>query len=477
MHYNLLVIGSGSAGMATARRAAHHSKNLKSELKIAVVERDICNLLGGTCVSRGCVPKKVMWSAANIADILHHVAPHYGFSYAGVAFDFSKLVKGREVYTARLRGIYEKNLKDSGIDLISGFAKFTGPHNIVVSSTDGPEVTADKHISADHIVLACGSKAVIPESIKGAREHCIDSDGFFRLEHMPESAVVLGGGYIGVELAGVLNSLGCKTTLCMRGDKPLRNFDSMLSEELALQMTQQGIEIVSGFGAEEVSIDSTSGIKTVHGADGRTCSGQVILAATGRDSSEYLSKMNIPEGMCDERMKQVIVDEYQNTRIKGIYAIGDVIGKAELTPVAIAAGRRLADRLFGGMSEAKISYGNIPSVVFSHPPLGTVGLTEKEAWERYDNVRVYTSGFTNSLYGVLPVDGPSKPKTRMKLICVGTDQRIVGLHVIGEGADEMLQGFSVAVIMGATKSDFDKCIALHPTAAEEFVTMAPWGLP
>lgn len=477
MHYNLLVIGSGSGGMATARRAAYHSKLLQLGLKIAVVERDIGNLLGGTCVSRGCVPKKVMWTAATMADTMHHVAPHYGFASSGVKLDFNKLVKGREIYTARLRGIYEKNLKDSGIDLIPGFARFGDARHVVVSSVDSTGATNDTHYSADHIVIACGSKAMIPNSIHGAQEHCIDSDGFFRLDQLPESAIVLGGGYIAVELAGVLNSLGCKTTLCMRGDKPLRNFDSMVSEELVVQMKMHGIEVLPSFIPDSVTSDPSTNMKNVHTADGRSVSAQIVLAATGRDSNEYLTKMNVPSEVCDKSVKHIIVDEYQNTPIKGIYAVGDVIGKAELTPVAIAAGRRLADRLFGGIPNAKISYENIPSVVFSHPPIGTVGLTEKEAREQHDNIRIYTSGFTNSLYGVLPVDGPPKPKTRMKLICAGPEERIVGLHVIGEGADEMLQGFSVAIIMGATKADFDRCIALHPTAAEEFVTMAPWGLP
>jgi glutathione reductase (NADPH) len=467
MHYNLLVIGSGSGGMATARRAAYHSKLKNLGLRIGVIERDIGNLLGGTCVSRGCVPKKVMWTAATIADTMNHVAGHYGFASTTGNLDFSKLVKGREVYTARLRGIYEKNLKDSGIDLISGFARFDGPNALMVSDT---------RYSADHIVIACGGKAVIPNSIAGASEHCIDSDGFFALQQLPNSVIVVGGGYIGVELAGVLNSLGSKTTICLRADKPLRNFDSMVSDELVVQMTQSGIELLTHFSPESVTMDTTSGLRTIHAADGRAHSAEVILMATGRDSREYLEKMNVPEDICQERKKAVIVDEFQNTPVKGVYAIGDVIGKAELTPVAIAAGRRLADRLFGGVPDAKISYENIPTVVFSHPPIGTVGLTEEAARKKHEIIKVYTSSFTNSLYGVLPVDGPPKPKTRMKLICAGEDERVIGLHVIGDGADEMLQGFGVAMIMGATKADFDNCIALHPTAAEEFVTMAPWGL-
>ena len=477
MHYNLLVIGSGSGGMATARRAAYHAKNLGRTLKIGVIERDVSNLMGGTCVSRGCVPKKVMWSAATLADSFNHVAGHYGFKFEGTQprLDFAQLVKNREVYTARLRKIYEKNLNDSGVDLIRGFARFTdtSAREIEVVKDDG---NTTKY-SAEHLVIACGGKSQFPESFEDAEEHCIDSDGFFRLTELPNSVTVIGAGYIAVELAGVLNSLGSKTTLCVRGDRPLRAFDSMLSEELMLQMRQSGVEIVTSFTPKKVYGEGD--MKVVESTDSNNrVQSHVVVVATGRSSRYYLDSMQVPDFMCSENRDHILVDEFQNTKIDGVYAVGDVIGKAELTPVAIAAGRRLADRLFGGMTDARISYENIPTVVFSHPPIGTIGLTETQARAKYEGstVRVYNSSFVNSLYGILPVDGPPKPRTRMKLICVGEEERIVGLHVIGDGSDEMLQGFSVAVKMNATKADFDNCIAIHPTAAEEFVTLAPWGL-
>jgi glutathione reductase (NADPH) len=471
-HYNLLVIGSGSGGLATARRAAYHAKQSGNNLRIGVVERDVSKMTGGTCVNVGCVPKKVMWSAATISDTINHLSGHYGFSFPSKPnFDFSQLVTAREVYIERLRGIYKNNLKDAGIDLIPGFAKFSKkPKTLSVENSQGEST----ELTADHIVVACGSRPTVPSSIQGT-EHCIDSDGFFSLKKQPKSAVVIGSGYIAVELAGVLNSLGTKTSLCVRHGKPLRSFDSMLGDELAVQMKQNGIDIQTEFVPVNVTVDS-EGNKRVHSQDGRSVDAEVVLLAVGRSSREYLDRMNAPPEILTKDGSHITVDEYQNTSIDGVHALGDVIGKSELTPVAIAAGRRLADRLFGGMKDARISYENIPTVVFSHPPIGTIGMSEDAARAQFGKVRVYNSGFVNSLYGILPVSGPPKPKTRMKLVCVGDDERIVGLHVIGDGADEMLQGFGVAVKMHARKEDFDNCMAIHPTAAEEFVTLAPWGL-
>jgi glutathione reductase (NADPH) len=470
-HYNLLVVGSGSGGMATARRAAYHSKLVGGSLKIGVIEKDIEKMVGGTCVNVGCVPKKVMWSAATIADTMNHLSNHYGFTVQS-QFDFSKLVHNREVYIERLRGIYKNNLRDSGIDLIPGFASIDDIKarrlNVFNDGTGMSQVTAD------HVVVACGSKPMAPDTLSGI-DHCIDSDGFFALKSLPKSAIVIGAGYIAVELAGVLNSLGTKTTLCVRRDKPLRSFDEMLSDELVVQMKQSGVDIQTSFIPKSVTIGNGNA-RIVLSADGRSIEAEQVILAIGRSSKQFLDKMNIPQDMRSSDSHHIDVDEFQNTKYPGVYALGDVVGKAELTPVAIAAGRRLSDRLFGGIKDAKIFYEEVPTVVFSHPPIGTIGLTEVEAREKYDKVRVYTSGFVNSLYGILPITGPPKPKTRMKLICEGSDERIVGLHVIGDGADEMLQGFGVAIRMGAKKSDLDNCIAIHPTAAEEFVTMAPWGL-
>lgn len=459
-----------------ARRAAYHAKNLGKSIKIAIVERDVEKMCGGTCVNVGCVPKKVMWSAASVADTINHLSGHYGFNITGgerLQLDFEKLVKGREIYIDRLRSIYQKNLRDSDIELIPGFASFPSDietsKQIIISTESGPS----KQLSADHIVVACGSTSLIPSTLEGA-QHCIDSNGFFGLTHLPESVIVIGAGYIAVELAGVLNSLGSRTTLCVRREKPLSSFDSMISDELVVQMKLNGVRIESGFVPKLVELSDDT--RTVTSKDGRAVSAKCVLLAIGRSSKEYLKRMNVPSTILSDDGHHLAVDEFQNTKIPGIYALGDVVGKAPLTPVAIAAGRRLSDRLFANMNDAKISYENIPTVVFSHPPIGTVGLTEQQAREKYSLVNVYTSSFVNSLYGILPIDGPPKPKSRMKLVCEGENERIVGIHVIGDGSDEMLQGFAVSLQMRATKSDFDNCVAIHPTAAEEFVTMAPWGL-
>ena len=459
-----------------ARRAAYHAKNLGKSIKIAIVERDVEKMCGGTCVNVGCVPKKVMWSAASVADTINHLSGHYGFNLTGgerLQLDFEKLVKGREIYIDRLRSIYQKNLRDSDIELIPGFASFPSDietsKQVIISTESGPS----KQLSADHIVVACGSTSLIPSTLEGA-QHCIDSNGFFGLTQLPESVIVIGAGYIAVELAGVLDSLGSRTTLCVRREKPLSSFDSMISDELVVQMKLNGVRVESGFVPKLVELSDDT--RTVTSEDGRTVSAKCVLLAIGRSSKEYLKRMNVPSTILSDDGHHLEVDEFQNTKIPGIYALGDVLGKAPLTPVAIAAGRRLSDRLFANMNDAKISYENIPTVVFSHPPIGTVGLTEQQAREKYSLVKVYTSSFVNSLYGILPIDGPPKPKSRMKLVCEGENERIVGIHVIGDGSDEMLQGFAVALQMRATKSDFDNCVAIHPTAAEEFVTMAPWGL-
>ena len=475
-HYNLLVIGSGSGGMAMARRAAYHAKQRGTGLKIGVIERDVAKMTGGTCVNVGCVPKKVMWSAATIADTINHISGHYGFSFESQPkFDFGQLVKGREIYIERLRGIYKNNLRDSGIDLIPGFAQFhngyeSGPKKLVVVDE---KAGLSQEFTADHVVVACGSRPLIPDNIEGV-EHCIDSDGFFALTELPKSVAVIGAGYIAVELAGVQNSLGSRTVLCVRGEKPLRSFDSMISDELIIQMQQNGVTLERGFVPHRVTLAGSK--RVVYSTDGRSVEADEVILAIGRSSKEYLAKMKIPHELLSDDRHHIVVDEFQNTKLNGVYAVGDVIGKAELTPVAIAAGRRLSDRLFAGMDDAKIKYENIPTVVFSHPPIGTIGLTEEAARQKFEKVRVYSSGFVNSLYGILPINGPPKPKSRMKLVCAGDEERVVGLHVIGDGADEMLQGFGVAVQMNATKADFDNCVAIHPTAAEEFVTMAPWGL-
>ncbi|KAG2907552.1 Glutathione reductase [Phytophthora cactorum] len=445
--YDYLVIGAGSGGMASARRAASYPGT-----RVAVVEHA---RLGGTCVNVGCVPKKLMFIAADMSYKLHHDFLHYGFEDEATGdhlgkrthFDWPKLKARRDAYILRLNGIYERNLANSKVELIRGSAKFNEKGNVEV---DGKEVLTK------NVLIAVGGKPLIPD-IPG-KELCIDSDGFFELETLPKKVAVVGAGYIAVELAGVLNALGSDTSIFCRKEGVLRTFDDIVRTTLEDAMAKDGVHLRPHSNVARVE-QAADGTKTLVLADGSKYSGYdvVIFAA---------------------------VNEFQETSNSKVLAVGDVCGTPALTPVAIAAGRRLSDRLFGGMNDAKVSYKNIPTVVFSHPPIGTIGLTEEQARRKYgnDTIKVYTSRFVNMYYGLInEVDESTgepkdKPKTAMKLVCAGKEEKVVGLHMIGMAADEILQGFGVAVKMGATKADFDNCIAIHPTAGEELVTLAPWGL-
>ena len=459
-HFDYLVIGAGSGGIASAKRAAQvHGK------KVAVVER---GALGGTCVNVGCVPKKVMFNAAHIMECLHD-APLYQYSGAeDVKLDWGKLKTARDNYVVRLNGIYGRGLDGADITTLTGLASF---------GADGEVMVGGEAYTADHVLVAVGGVPSLPLELEGG-EHTITSDGFFELEAMPESCLVVGAGYIAVEMAGILNALGCDTTLAVRGDKALRAFDELLSTTLDAEMKRAGMKIATGTTLAKVEL--VDGKKVVTTTDGATLGpfDEVLMAVGRKPLVEPLKLENAGVDLNDKGY--VSVDEYQRTTSEhNVYALGDVCGAIELTPMAIAAGRRLSDRLFGGpeCANAKADYEGVPTVVFSHPTIGTIGLTEAEALEKYGeaNIKVWTSTFVNLWYGPMPIDPSDKPKTAMKLITAGSNELVVGLHVIGLGADEMLQGFGVAMKMGATKADFDSCIALHPTAAEEFVTLAPWG--
>lgn len=466
--FDLLVIGAGSGGIASARRAASYGA------KVAVVEK---GRLGGTCVNVGCVPKKVMWNAASIAETLQEMH-HYGFGGAmGASFDWNFLKRARDSYISRLNGIYDRNIANSGITTILGEAAFAeGGKGVSITPDGGGDPIT---YTAKNVLIATGGYPAFPSG-EGIREHTISSDGFFDLDELPEKTVVVGAGYIAVELAGVLQALGSETSLVLRKGKFLRDFDITLSDELDEEMQNQGTTIYRNTGGVKSIRSSDEGKKAVNLLNGETIEDvDAVIMAVGR--APLVDPLNLDNADVETREGGYIkVDEYSETSSQGIFALGDVCGQVELTPMAIAAGRRLADRLFGGQefSKAKVSYENVPSVVFSHPPIGTVGLTEKQAIERYgeDNLKIYKSKFANLHYGVWAVDSDEKPKTTMKLICAGKEELVVGLHVIGMGADEMLQGFAIAIKMGATKADFDSTIAIHPTAAEEFVTMFPWGL-
>lgn len=444
-NYDLLVIGGGSGGLAHAQRAAEYGA------KAAVVEY---GPLGGTCVNVGCVPKKVMWYAAHHAHQFHH-APDYGFDIDVRGHDWAALKARRDAYIARLNGIYAANLAKRDVTHIAGAASFIDANTIDV---DG------RGYSADRIVIATGGRPIVPD-IPGA-ELGITSDGFFELEERPQRVLLVGSGYVSVELAGVFNALGSETQVVVRKEGVLRSFDKMLSGELTEAMRSGGIAldtlVIPG------SVEKTGDGIILHAVDGRTF-GPVdcLVWAVGR--APNTDTLNAGKaGVVMDAWGFVPTDDYQRTNVDNIFALGDVTGRDALTPVAIAAGRRLADRLYGGMKGRHLEYRLIPTVIFSHPTIGTVGMTEDQARAEFGaDVKVYTSGFVGMYYAL----GEDKQRSSMKLITTGVDERVVGCHVIGEGADEMMQGFAVAMRMGATKADFDDTVAIHPTSAEELVTM------
>lgn len=443
--FDLIVIGGGSGGIAHARRAAEYGAT------VAVIEH---GPLGGTCVNVGCVPKKVMWYTAGQMHHLEHAAD-YGFDVTVKGHDWAALKGRRDDYVKRLNGIYERNLDNSGVQYIAGSASFVDANTVAVN---------DEQYTAERIVIATGGRPAVPE-IPGAG-HGITSDGFFELEERPQRVLVAGSGYIAVELAGVLHGLGSDVQLVVRKDGIVREFDSMLGEQLMEAMQNDGIDIETR--AIPAVVEKTAEGLLLTSEDGRSF-GPVdcVLWAIGRSPNTY--GLELEKGGVEVDARGFIpTDQFQQTNVEHIFALGDVTGRAALTPVAIAAGRRLADRLYGGMAGRHLDYKLIPTVIFSHPPIGTVGMTESQARAEYgDEVKVYTSGFTPMYYAL----GKKKQRSVMKLITTGPDEKVVGCHVIGEGADEMLQGFAVAIRMGATKADFDDTVAIHPSNAEELVTM------
>lgn len=445
MKFDYVVIGGGSGGIASARRAAQYGA------KVALIEK---KKLGGTCVNVGCVPKKVMWNAATIAEEIA-LAKDYGFSVGSIQLDWAHLVRERSAYVSRLNDIYAKNLEKSGVTVFQGRGEFVGPQRVKV----GEQV-----LEAPHILIATGGQPFVPE-MDGA-DLVSSSDDFFAWQEMPQKVAIVGAGYIAVELAGVLKALGVDVSLLIRGEYPLRGFDAEIGQALKVEMVNQGIQLITETTVQSVVCEN-GGLKLNLSGDSSLSVDKIIYAIGRKTSIDGLGLDTIDLPTTKDGF--IEVDEWQNTSVNGVYAVGDVIGKVDLTPVAIAAGRQLAERLFNGVSDAKISYESIPTVTFSHPPIGTVGLSEEQAIEKYGSsqVKVYKSHFKNMFFS--PTH--SKEMTLMKMVCAGAEEQVVGLHVIGRGADEMIQGFSVAVRMGATKKDFDQTMAIHPTSSEEFVTL------
>lgn len=445
--YDLLVIGAGSGGIAAANRATSYGR------RCAVFEN---KLIGGTCVNAGCVPKKVMWYGAQMAHALEGAAD-YGFKIKDRAFDWPTLVANRQAYIDRLHGAYRRTFGGNGVDYIQGQARFVDRGTLEANG---------RHYRAEHILIATGGYPVVPEEadIPGASLG-MTSDDFFELKRQPGSMIIVGAGYVAVEIAGMLTALGTEVTLALRGEWPLRSFDTLLQHKLMEAMQAQGIRILPQ--CRPVCIGRSGDKIQVETNQGGHLEADTLLWAIGRaPRSAGLGLRQAGVAVDDNGF--VITDAFQNTGAEGIYAVGDVTGRVALTPVAIAAGRRLADRLFNNMPDRRLAYDMIPTVLFTHPPIGTVGLTETQAMDQYGGaVKIYQTEFTPMVNAITH----SKSLTAMKLIVHGSDEKIIGCHVIGPGADEMLQGFAVAIRMGACKRDFDETVAIHPTSAEELVTL------
>ena len=445
--YDYIVIGGGSGGIASANRAAMHGA------KVILFEG---KEVGGTCVNVGCVPKKVMWYGAQVAETLHRYAGEYGFDVTINKFDFATLKANRQAYIDRIHGSYERGFDSNGVERVYEYARFVDPHTVEV---------AGERYTAPHILIATGGHALYP-NIPGS-EYGITSDGFFELDEVPKRTAVIGAGYISVEVAGVLNALGSDTHLFVRKERPLRTFDQDIVDVLVDEMAKSGPTLHTHANVTEVVKNADDSL-TISFDNGETITVDCLIWAIGRAANTSGFGLEKTGVKLTEKVT-IYSDEFENTSVPGIYALGDVTGKLDLTPVAVKAGRQLSERLFNNKADAKLDYTDVATVVFSHPVIGSVGLTEEKAIAKYgaENIKVYKSSFT-PMYTAL---GDNRQPSTMKLVTLGEDEKIIGLHGIGYGVDEMIQGFSVAIKMGATKADFDNTVAIHPTGSEEFVTM------
>lgn len=467
--HDFIVIGGGSGGIAAARRAAEHGA------RVLLFER---GRLGGTCVNAGCVPKKVMWNAAQIGHALE-LAGDYGFDIDARGFDWTALKHARDGYVKRLNRIYADNLRSAGVTVIRASAGFCDgdAHGDDGAGREIAIESGGEIHRARRILIAAGGRPVLP-AIPGAAEFGITSDGFFELESQPARPLIIGAGYIATELAGVLHALGSRVTVLLRKDRLLRAFDPVIGDTVMAHMQSGGVDIRANLQCREIfrAADGSFGYRADAGDDGagdgddatEDAGFDCVLFAVSRAPDTAALRLG-NAGIAVDARGFIPVDAFQNTAAAGVFALGDITDAPALTPVAIAAGRRLADRLFGRQADAKLDADNIPTVVFSHPPAGSVGLSEAQAVAAHgrENIKIYAGRFVNMRYAL----GDHKPPSAVKLITAGPQETVIGCHIIGDGADEMLQGFAVAMNMRAAKPDFDRTIAIHPTAAEEVVTL------
>ena len=444
--FDLIVLGGGSGGLAAAFRAANHGA------RVALLEP---HLLGGTCVNVGCVPKKAMWLAAEIAGKLS-MAETLGFATRHGQLDWPVFIAHRQRYIENIHQSYKRRLDAAGIATLPMRAHFVDART--VECNDGVRLRAPK------IVIATGGR---PQRLQlpGAELGGV-SDDFFHLCHAPKRVALIGSGYIAVELAGVLQALGSQVELFARNSRLLASFDAELAELLAEDYRQSGVHLHFDYRLQALERDGARiRLRAADGVAGEAF--DTVLFATGRQpNTDGLRLENV--GVAMDMRGQVQVDAWQSTNVDGVYAVGDVTGQLTLTPVAIAAARRLMDRLFGGQSGAKLDYRDVATVVFSHPPIAIVGLTEAAARAQHgDAVQVFRTGFRPMLYALADVP----QRSLFKLVCVGDERRIVGIHLLGDGADEIMQGFAVALKRGITLDDLHDTVAIHPTSAEEIVLM------
>ena len=440
--YGLFVIGAGSGGVRVANMASGYG------VKVAIAEQ---HYLGGTCVNVGCVPKKLFVYASQFQDQFD-AAAGFGWTVGKSVFNWSGLIANKNREIARLQAVYNNRLEQSGVSVINGRAQVLDAHTVDV---DG------KQYSTERILIATGGWPFIPD-IPG-KQHIVTSNDMFFLEQLPKRIIIVGGGYIAVEFAGILHGLGVNTTLCHRGHKLLSGFDEDIRDFLAEEMTRKGITI--RFNTDIEAIESEGEAFAVRLKDGSEVRTDLVMYATGRtpNSSGFgLEKLGI--SLDDEQAIKVNSD-YQ-TNVPSIYALGDVTNRVNLTPVAIAEGMALVNKLYT-IHAHPVDYDNIPTAVFSQPAIGTVGLTEAKAREQYPDIDIYKTRFTPMKSALSGLD----EKTLMKMIVVRSTDRVVGLHMTGSEAPEIIQGMAVAIRAGATKEVFDSTIGIHPTAAEEFVTM------